>query len=155
VRGPMVMQGYWRDPDATEAVLQAGWLRTGDSGWRDASGIWWFATRLKELIVRNTSKISPGEVETALNEHPTVLSSGVVGMADPDEGEVPVAYVVLNPGLHASEAEILAFLKERIALYKIPVRVQFLKSLPLTLSGKLDHRALRSAANATLAPGRQ
>jgi long-chain acyl-CoA synthetase len=152
VRGPMVMQGYWRDPDASSASLEAGWLRTGDSGWRDADGLWWFATRLKELIVRNTSKISPGEVETALNEHPAVLASGVVGMADPNEGEVPVAYVVQDPERSTSEAELLTFLKGRIAQYKMPVRIEFLQSLPLTLSGKLDHRALREAANATLVP---
>lgn len=146
IRGPMVMQRYWEDPAETARALEAGWLRTGDSGWRDAKGNWWFAARLKELIVRNTSKITPGEVEAALNENEAVDEAGVVGIPDPDEGEVPVAFVVLKPGKAASEAELMTFLEGRIARYKIPARIRFLDTLPLTRSGKLDHLALKALA---------
>jgi long-chain acyl-CoA synthetase len=146
VQGPMVMRGYWRDPDQTTKALEGGWLRTGDSGWRDTDGDFWFTARLKELIVRNTSKISPGEVEAALDAHASVSASGVVGVPDRDEGEVPIAFVVLEPGRTANEAELLAFLQTRIAEYKIPTRVHFVEDLPLTRSGKLDHLALRAAA---------
>ena len=144
VRGPMVMQGYWNDPDETARALEYGWLRTGDSGWRDADGTWWFAGRLKELIVRNTSKITPGEVEAALDAHEAVLTSGVVAMPDTVEGEVPVAFVALKPGQAVDEAALLTFLASRIARYKIPVRIRFLETLPLTRSGKLDHLALKA-----------
>jgi long-chain acyl-CoA synthetase len=148
VRGPMVMQRYWEDPEETAKALEAGWLRTGDSGWRDAGGTWWFASRLKELIVRNTSKITPGEVEAALNGHEAVDESGVVGIPDPGEGEVPVAFVVLKPGKTVGEAELMTFLEGRIARYKIPVRIRFLDTLPLTRSGKLNHLALKTMATA-------
>lgn len=143
VRGPMVMQGYWEDPAETDKALEAGWLRTGDSGWYDADGAWWFACRLKELIARNTSKITPGEVEAALNAHDAVDESGMVGIPDSEQGEVPLAFVVLKPGRSVSEAELMTFLEGRIARYKIPVHIRFLDNLPLTRSGKLDHLALK------------
>jgi len=146
VRGPMVMQGYWRDPEETAKAMEGGWLRTGDSGWRDAGGDYWFSARIKDLIVRNTSKITPGEVEAALNAHDSVAASGVVGVPDREEGQVPVAFVVLVPGHEIDEPELLDFLRSRIAQYKIPARVNFVDSLPLTRSGKLDHLALRTLA---------
>jgi len=148
VRGPMVMQRYWDDPEETAKALDGGWLRTGDSGWRDADGAWWFAARLKELIVRNTSKITPGEVEAALNSHDAVEESGVVGVPDSEQGEVPVAFVVLKRGRAVSEAELMTFLEGRIARYKLPAYVHFLEALPLTRSGKLDHLALKARAMA-------
>jgi long-chain acyl-CoA synthetase len=146
VKGPMVMQGYWRNPEETAKALANGWLRTGDSGWYDADGVWWFASRLKELIVRNTSKITPGEIETAIDAHPAVAASGVVGAPDAEQGEVPVAFVVLEPGRTADAAEILSFLRGRIAAYKVPARIHLVDSLPLTRSGKLDHLALKARA---------
>lgn len=146
VRGPMVMLRYWEDPAETARAVEDGWLRTGDSGWYDPDGTWWFAARIKELIVRNTSKITPGEIEAALNTHDAVEESGVVGVPDPEEGEVPVAFVVLKPGHTIDEAALLAFLQGRIARYKIPARIHFRESLPLTQSGKLDHRALKTLA---------
>jgi len=152
VRGPMVMHGYWRNPEETAKTLADGWLRTGDSGWRDASGSYWFSARIKELIVRNTSKIAPGEVEAALNAHDSVSMSGVVGVPDAEEGEVPVAFVELEPGHTIDEPTLLAFLRTRIAEYKIPVRIQFVETLPLTKSGKLDHGALRALAQGPVKP---
>ena len=146
VRGPMVMLRYWEDPAETARAVEDGWLRTGDSGWYDPDGTWWFAARIKELIVRNTSKITPGEIEAALNTHDAVEESGVVGVPDAEEGEVPVAFVVLKPGHAIDEAALLAFLQGRIARYKIPARIHFQESLPLTQSGKLDHRALKTLA---------
>jgi long-chain acyl-CoA synthetase len=146
VKGPMVMQGYWRNSEETARALEDGWLRTGDSGWCDADGVWWFAARLKELIVRNTSKITPGEVEAAIGAHPAVATSGVVGAPNAEQGEVPVAFVVLEPGRTSDEAELLAFLRERIATYKLPARIYFLESLPLTRSGKVDHLSLQALA---------
>lgn len=143
VRGPMVTPGYWEDDALTAELLADGWLHTGDLGRQDADGIWWFLGRLKDVIVRRTSKITPGEVESALDQHPAVAMSAVVGAPDPDEGEVPVAFVVLRHGESVSAPELAAFLGERIASYKIPARIHFRDELPLTASGKIAHRELR------------
>jgi long-chain acyl-CoA synthetase len=86
VRGPMLMQGYWNDPELTRRSLADGWLHTGDLGEVDADGVWWFRGRIKELIVRRTSKITPGEVESALDEHPAVAMAAVVAAPDEQEG---------------------------------------------------------------------
>jgi long-chain acyl-CoA synthetase len=143
VRGPMVMLGYWEDEPLTARTLAGGWLHTGDLGEQDTAGDWWFVGRIKDLIVRRTSKITPGEVEAALDLHPAVAMSAVVGALDPDEGEVPVAFVVTRPGKIVSAAELTGFLAERIAAYKIPARIHFQDHLPLTASGKIAHRELK------------
>lgn len=143
VRGPMLMREYRGDPDATARAFVDGWFRTGDSGSRDAEGNYWFAARIKNLIVRNTAKITPGEVEAALLSHPDVQSAAVIGAPDVEEGEVPVAFVVREPGRAPTAEALTQFLKSRIARYKVPVRYYFLAALPLTKSGKIDHQALR------------
>jgi long-chain acyl-CoA synthetase len=142
VRGPMMMLGYFEDEPLTQASMVDGWLRTGDLGSRDDAGVWWFAGRLKDLIVRRTSKITPGEVEAALVRHPAVHMAAVIGVPDEDEGEVPVAFVVLRDGHSAAANDLTAFLRERIAAYKLPARIHFLDQLPLTPSGKIAHREL-------------
>src|SRR3546814_161631 len=119
----MVMQRYWRDDVLTAATLAGGWLRTGDRARRDAAGVWWFTGRLKDVIVRRTSKITPGEVESALQRHPDVAMAAVVGIADPREGQVPVAFVVPQPGVTPSARDLADFLRGRIAEYKIPARI--------------------------------
>ncbi len=142
VRGPMLTPGYWRDEVRTREAMVDGWLRTGDLGEVDDAGVWWFRGRLKDLIVRRTSKITPGEVEAALDEHPEIASAAVVAAADPEEGQVPVAYVVRRAGSTVSAADIETFLGSRIAAYKVPARIHFLDALPLTPSGKISHRDL-------------
>lgn len=143
VRGPMVMAGYWEDEPLTAATLADGWVHTGDLGQQDHDGVWWFLGRIKDLIVRRTSKITPGEVESALDLHPAVAMSAVVGAPDPDEGEVPVAFVVTRPGKIVSAEELTDFLAEHIAAYKIPARIHFQHHLPLTASGKIAHQELQ------------
>ncbi|MCF6523624.1 class I adenylate-forming enzyme family protein [Streptomyces sp. JJ36] len=143
VRGPMVMTGYWQDPELTRDSFTGGWFRTGDLGRRDAEGVWWFEGRLKDVIVRRTSKITPGEVESAIDDHPAVAEAAVVDAPDPEEGQVPVAFVVLRRGQKATEEGLTAFLRERLAAYKVPARIHFPDALPLTASGKIDHRSLR------------
>jgi long-chain acyl-CoA synthetase len=143
VRGPMMMLGYFDDEELTAQTFTDGWLHTGDLGSRDENGTWWFEGRIKDLIVRRTSKITPGEVEEALVRHPAVQLAAVIGVPDPDEGQVPVAFVVLHPGKAVTAGELTAFLRERIAEYKIPARIHFLDSLPLTPSGKIARRELR------------
>ncbi len=143
VRGPMLMTGYWEDPRLTEDSFTGGWFRTGDLGSQDPDGAWWFEGRIKDLIVRRTSKITPGEVEAAINGHPDVAASAVVAAPDADEGQVPVAFVVPSPGRELTPEGLMAYLRERIAAYKLPARIHFLDRLPLTASGKIDHSDLR------------
>jgi len=143
VRGPMLMSGYWEDDPLTRDSLAGGWFHTGDLGRRDDDGVWWFEGRIKDLIVRRTSKITPGEVESAINLHPDVLASAVVAAPDADEGQVPVAFVVPRPGRDLTAEALLAYLRQRIAAYKLPSRVHFRDALPLTASGKIAHRELR------------
>jgi long-chain acyl-CoA synthetase len=142
VAGPMVMQRYWEDDALTAATVVDGWLRTGDLACQDADGVWWFTGRIKDIIVRRTSKITPGEVEAALQQHPGVAMAAVVGMPDPEEGQVPIAFVVPRPDAPLSSADLAAFLRERIALYKIPARIHLRSSLPLTASGKIARHDL-------------
>ena len=142
VRGPMMMAGYWEDEALTRESMADGWLRTGDIGSRDADGVWWFEGRIKDLIVRRTSKITPGEVESAIDQHPDVVASAVVAAPDAEEGQVPVAFVVLREGRELSAEDLTSFLRERIAEYKLPSRIHFLDALPLTASGKIAHHDL-------------
>jgi long-chain acyl-CoA synthetase len=142
VRGPMVSPGYWNRPDADREVFVDGWLRTGYTGLRDNGGNYWFTGRLKQIIERNSENITPGEIEQALYRHPAIAEAGAFGVPDPDEGQVPIAYVVLRPGSAASEQEMKDFLGGQIAAFKIPARILPIDRLPLTHSGKIDHAAL-------------
>ena len=135
--------GYWNDPDATARTLENGWIHTGDLARRDADGYLWFCGRLKELIVRGGSNISPQEVEAALYEHPAVFEAGVVGVPDELWGETVGAAVVLRDGMHVTEQALIAFVRERLADYKAPERIEFLDALPKGLSGKVQRRDIK------------
>ena len=145
VRGPMVMSGYWEDDGLTATTLREGWLHTGDLGRSDADGGWWFTGRIKDVIVRRTSKITPGEVEFALQQHPGVAIAAVVAAPDADEGQVPVAFVVPRPGSTVNGPKLTEFLRPRLAAYKIPVRIHVRAQLPLTPSGKISRHDLSEA----------
>jgi long-chain acyl-CoA synthetase len=138
-----MMRGYWQDPDATRAVFQNGWFRSGDLARCDADGFYWFAGRKKEIIIRGGSNISPQEVEAAMCEHSAVAEAAVVGRKDPLWGEIAVAHVVLRPEERVDEQELLAFVRERLADYKVPANVIFHSELPKGATGKIQRRALR------------
>jgi long-chain acyl-CoA synthetase len=114
------------------------------AGSRGAEGTYWFAARIKDVIVRNTAKLTPGEVEAALDLYPDVKSAAAIGLPNESEGEVPVAFIVAEPNRALSAEALTQFLETRIARYKIPDRYFFLTALPLTRSGKIDHKALRA-----------
>jgi acyl-CoA synthetase (AMP-forming)/AMP-acid ligase II len=143
VLGDGVMQGYWRDPAATEAAFRDGWLRTGDLGWMDPSGLVHLTGRDKDLINRGGQKIFPAEVEQVLSEHPGVAEVAIVGVASREWGEVPVACVVPRTPNEATEEALMALLRERVASYKRPVRIEFVTELPRTPAGKILRRLLR------------
>jgi long-chain acyl-CoA synthetase len=148
VRGPHMMTGYWRDPDATAEAVRDGWFYTGDLARRGPDGYYYFGGRRKEIIIRGGSNISPQEVEASLDEHPAVSEAGVIGCPDAVWGEAVVAYVALRPGLTVTESELICFVRERLADYKTPERILFLAQLPKGPSGKIQRSALREAERA-------
>ncbi len=143
VQSPANCIGYWDDPENTAATFTDGWLRTGDLVRRDADGFYWFEGRVKQIIVRGGSNISPQEVEEALYHHPAVLEAGVIGMPDPVHGEMVIAFAALREGLTATEQELRDLVRGRIADYKTPQRIFFLPALPKGLTGKVQRRALK------------
>jgi long-chain acyl-CoA synthetase len=148
VRSASTCAGYWNDPVATADMMRGGWLHTGDLGSRDADGYFWFRGRVKQIIVRAGSNISPQEVEEALYQHPAVLEAGVVGMPDPVYGELVAAFVALREGMAVDEAGLQAFARERLADYKTPERIFFVPELPKGLTGKVDRRSLKERLQA-------
>jgi len=151
VRSPGSCAGYWNDPVATADLLRGGWLHTGDLASRDAEGYLWFRGRSKQIIVRAGSNISPQEVEEALYPHPAVLEVGVTGKPDAVYGELVAAFVALRSGMQATEAELKAFARERLADYKVPECIYFLQELPKGLTGKVDRRSLKEKLRAEAA----
>ncbi len=149
VQSPANCVGYWDDSAATQATFQDGWLRTGDLMRRDADGFLWFEGRVKQIIIRGGSNISPQEVEEALYHHPAVLEAGIIGMPDPAYGEKVIAFVALREGAGASEQELRDLVRSRLADYKTPERVIFLPVLPKGLTGKVQRRALKDLALAS------
>ncbi|WP_320780588.1 long-chain fatty acid--CoA ligase [Streptomyces sp. CRN 30] len=146
VRGPNVMRGYWNRPEDTAAAFtDGGWLRTGDVARTDEDGYAYIVDRLKDMFVSGGENVSPAEVEDALLSHPSVRECAVVGVPDPEWGEVGHAVVVLAPGARADGAELLAHLRGRLAKYKIPKTVAFAPELPRTASGKVVKAAVRAA----------
>jgi len=146
MRGPQFMMGYWKDPQATAAVLRDGWFWSGDIVTRDANDFFYVVDRLKELIKYKGFPVAPAEVEALLLEHPAVRDCGVVGRADPDAGEIPVAFIVLREGSVASkklEDDLCGFVAERLTSYKQPRQIHFVDALPRTPSGKILRRELR------------
>ncbi len=143
VRGPAVMAGYWRNPDATAAALQDGWLRTGDMGSFDQDGFLTLKDRSKDVIISGGTNIYPREVEEALLSHEAVADVSVIGAPDDEWGEIVVAYVVLRDGATADEGALDAHCLESIARFKRPKAYVFMDRLPKNNYGKVLKTALR------------
>ena len=143
-RGNSVMLGYYKDPEATAAATDDGWLRSGDLGVLHPDGYVEIRDREKDVIISGGENITSIEVEQALDSHPTVLASAVVGLPDPEWGEAVVAYVELRPGASATESELVEHVKQRIARFKAPRRVIF-GDLPKTATGKIQKFKLRES----------
>jgi long-chain acyl-CoA synthetase len=153
VQSPANCVGYWDDPRATADTFDDGWLRTGDLVRRDDDNFFWFAGRLKQIIIRGGSNISPQEVEEVLYRHPAVLEAGVIGTPDPIHGEKVIAFVALRDGFTAGEEELRNLVRNHIADYKTPERIVFLPVLPKGLTGKVQRRDLKTLALASLEMG--
>ncbi len=146
VRGPNVMLGYFRQPEATRACLDAeGWLNTGDIARVDDNGELYIVGRSKELIIRSGFNIYPPDVEAVINEHPEVTLSAVVGRQVAGNEEV-IAFVQCEPGVNLSEDELRAFVAERLAPYKRPCEIFLVDALPATATGKILKGRLRQQA---------
>jgi fatty-acyl-CoA synthase len=139
-----VMDGYYRDPKATEAVMTGVWFHTGDMAVWDESGCIQIVDRKKEIIISGGENISSIEVECAIFAHPSVLECAVVAAPDAKWGEVPAAIICLKPNTTLTEAELIAFVEERLGHFKIPRRVEFsTEPLPKTGTGKIRKMLLK------------
>jgi long-chain acyl-CoA synthetase len=143
VKGPQVMKGYWRKPEETALVLRDGWLLTGDIARMDQDGYFYITDRKKDLIKYKDYSVYPREVEDVFYEHSAVKLCAIIGKPDPMVGEIPKAFVVLKDGASATEAEIMAFVNEKVAPYKAIREVEFRKDLPLSPAGKVLRRVLQ------------
>ena len=143
IRGPNVMQCYYKDPKATEETIKNGWLYTGDLARRDEEGYFYIVDRKKDMIISGGENIYPAEVETVLNSHPKILESAVIGAKDPKWGETVLALIVMKPGETVSKEELDEFCIKNMAKYKRPRKIEFVDSLPRNPSGKVLKTELR------------
>jgi len=144
VRGANVVRGYWNKPEATAQTFAGGWLHTGDMARLDEEGYVYIVDRMKDMLIRGGENIYCIEVESVLYEHPAVMDAALVGIPHRTLGEEPGAVVALKPGMQATEAELQAFVRERLAAFKVPVRVIVLADmLPRNANGKILKSNLR------------
>jgi fatty-acyl-CoA synthase len=148
VRGNVVMKGYYNDPEATKKVMGDGWFHTGDAAVLHPDGYTEIRDRIKDVIISGGENISSVEVEGALLRHPAVQEVAIVGLPHEKWGEAPHAFVVLKAGANATEAELIAFARDRLAHFKAPHGVSFVTELPKTATGKIQKYVLRKGAAA-------
>jgi fatty-acyl-CoA synthase len=144
LKGPSGFSGYFNEPEESgEAWDDTGWFHTGDLVYYDEEHYFFVADRKKDLFISGGENVYPAEIEAALYQHPAVHLCAVIGVPDARWGEAGKACVVLRPGGKASVEELLGFLRERLAAYKVPKSVEFMDSLPLSGMGKVLRRELR------------
>jgi long-chain acyl-CoA synthetase len=142
--GPNIVKGYWNRPDATAETFRDGWLRTGDLAMLDEEGFLTILDRSQDMVIRGGENIYCIEVENVLIQHPAVADAALIGLPHPLLGEVPAALVEARPGAFISEGELQEFVRERLAAFKVPVRVTVSEAaLPRNQSGKLMKQNLR------------
>ncbi len=140
---PQLMTGYWNNPEATAEAIRDGWLYTGDAGYFDSEGYLYIHDRMKDMIVSGGENVYPAEVESALSGCPGVADVAVIGVPDEHWGEAVKAVVVARPGEQPSEADVIAWARQRIAAFKCPKSVDFVDSIPRNPAGKMLKRELR------------
>ena len=147
IRGPNVMAGYYKNPEATAATFTPdGWLRTGDLGHRDSDGFFFVTGRIKELIIKGGENIAPREIDEALLKHPAVLEAAAVGVPDRHYGQEILACIVLREGAAPDEADLRAFCEQHLGRYKTPKTFRFMTELPRGPSGKVQRLKLLDTA---------
>lgn len=143
IKGPQVMKGYWNNPEATEEILNDGWLLTGDIGWEDEDGYFYITDRRKDMIIYKGYNVYPREIEEVIFQHPAVEQCAVVGKTDEQGGEAPVAFVQLKQGQKATGEEIMQHTNIQVASYKKIREVHFLDEMPIGEAGKVLRKDLR------------
>lgn len=143
VRGANVMLGYWKQPEETAKVMRGDWLLTGDIGHRDADGYFYITDRKKDMLLVNGINVYPREIEEVLYQFPGVKEAAVIGMRDARKGEQPVAFISVHDGASVEPRKALEFLRERLADYKTPRRLEILDALPRNATGKILKTELR------------
>jgi long-chain acyl-CoA synthetase len=143
IKGPSVMQGYWKNPEETAKQLSDGWLSTGDIAQMDEDGYFYIVDRKKDMIIAGGFNIYPREVDEVLFQHPKIAEAVTAGVPDPYRGETVKAFIVLKPGIEATDKEIIDFCKQKLAAYKVPKLVEFRKELPKSAVGKILRKILR------------
>ncbi|HYF58453.1 MAG TPA: AMP-binding protein [Burkholderiaceae bacterium] len=143
VRSPSLLKGYWGKPEASAEAIVDGWLRTGDLGMIGERGTVHFLGRRKEMLKVKGMSVFPAEIEAVLGQHPAITGSGVIGREDEARGQVPVAFVTVDPAQPVDAAAIVAFCRERLAVYKLP-EVRVVDALPMTATGKVKKEELKA-----------
>ncbi|MBL7131957.1 MAG: AMP-binding protein [Candidatus Omnitrophica bacterium] len=144
IRGWVVMEGYYREPELTRQAIRDGWFYTGDLARKDEEGLFYIVGRKKEMIKVAGELVYSPEVEEVIHRHPKISEVAVVGVADQLRGEVPKAFLILNQGEKMAEDELRYFCRQHLAHFKIPHYFEFRDSLPKTRSGKIDKASLMS-----------
>jgi long-chain acyl-CoA synthetase len=147
IRGHNIMKGYWGKPEATAEAIPDGWFRTGDLAKVDDDGYFFIVGREKDLIIRGGYNVYPREIEEVLHEHQAVAEVAVIGIPHAELGEEVGAAVQLKPGAAATPAELRAFARQRVAAYKYPRHVWFVRELPKGPTGKILHREIQPPQN--------
>ncbi|MEP6569680.1 MAG: long-chain-fatty-acid--CoA ligase [Acidobacteriota bacterium] len=142
LRGENILKGYYRNPEATATAFRNGWFHTGDVGYRDADGFFFIVDRKSDMIIRGGENIYPREIDEVLYQHPALAAAATIGVPDQLYGEEVAAFVVLKEGGEATEEEIIAFCRARLADYKCPKTVRIVKEIPKGPTGKLLKREL-------------
>jgi len=143
VKGHTVMLGYWNRPEETVRTIVDGWLHTGDLGYCDEEGYFYFVDRIKDMYRSGGENVYPAEVEKILASHPKVMNVSIIGVPDPKWGETGKALIVLKENESITLEEIHAYLQGRVVRYKFPAQLELVGSFPMTESGKVKKSALK------------
>ena len=138
------MAGYWNNEEETKKAIREDWLYTGDIGYRRADGFAFITDRKKDMLLVNGINVYPREIEEVIYQIPGVKEAAVIGKEDPRRGEMPIAFVAPDEGVELDEKVILAFLKEKLAAYKIPRKILMVDALPRNATGKILKTELRN-----------
>ncbi len=144
LRGENILKGYYRNPEATATAFRNGWFHTGDVGYRDKDGFFFIVDRKSDMIIRGGENIYPREIDEVLYQHPAIAAAATIGVPDQLYGEEVAAFVVLKAGGEATEADVIAFCRARLADYKCPKTIRIVSEIPKGPTGKLLKRELAS-----------
>ena len=149
LRGENILKGYYKNPEATAKAFRNGWFHTGDIGYRDPDGFFYIVDRKSDMIIRGGENIYPREIDEVLYQHPSVSAAAAIGVTDPLYGEEVAAFIVLKDGASTTEDEVITFCRQRLADYKCPKTVRFVKEIPKGPTGKLLKRELSSLGSSS------